>query len=195
MPSTGNAEKHGEGHLWQWQMCSLIGSFIHLSVHPSTLPCIPLSTHLSIHPPSVPPSIHTPPTHPSTLPSIHLSRRHPVCSRQLVRCCGGHGNKQNKVSALREHTSIGQHSRPSSLCLSASVNGLPSLSKAWSICLFVYLFYSSLLRCFLFLCFKLCLHCCAQATPQLWCSGFSPRGLLLLRGSSVRGLSSCGARA
>ena len=89
------------------------------ATHPSTHP----STHH--HPPPTPP-----PTHPSTLPSIHLSRRHPVCSRQLVRCCGGHGNKQNKVSALREHTSIGQHSRPSSLCLSASVNGLPSLSKA-----------------------------------------------------------------
>lgn len=77
----------GNGRCVLW----LVLSSVFLSVHPSTLPSIPLSTHLSVHPPSVPPSIHTPPTHPSTLPSSHLSRRHPVCSRQLVRCCGDTG--------------------------------------------------------------------------------------------------------
>ena len=87
-----NIEKDtcGNGRCVLW----LVLSSIFLSVHSSTLLSIPLSTHLSIHPPSIPPSIHTPPTHPSTLPSIHPSSRHPVCCRQLVRYCGDTGTNR-----------------------------------------------------------------------------------------------------
>lgn len=105
-PSAGYSKKCPDGHLQQWQMCSLISSFshpsshpffhpsIHPSIHSSRLPSIYSPVHPSIHLsifPSILPATHSsfhPFIHPRIPSSIPPSSRHPLCIQHLARHCG-----------------------------------------------------------------------------------------------------------
>ena len=85
---------------------------------------------------------------------------------------------------------MGQSSRPSSLCLNTNINSLPSLSKTWFVCSFIYSIHSLLSFFFFFLTVSLlCSGPSLVAGHRLLIAVASPAAEV---GSRVRGLSSCG---
>lgn len=126
-PSAGYSKKCQEGHLQQWQMCSLIVLFnhssiflsflpsTHSSIYSSIIPSFIPSIHLCIHP-SFLPSIHPPYTYRSIYPSIYPSIwQTPIMYQALGQALCKNRDTQDRVFTLRRHTSVGQSSRPSSL--------------------------------------------------------------------------------